>query len=80
MTLATLDISKARDELSGKLIEPAFEWLTGTIRYARLVVREGLTLIFHSHPKPFRCEIKPRFSAAVDLIKHAIVDEDTSRA
>jgi hypothetical protein len=33
MTLATLNISKARDELSGRLIEPEFEWLPGTIRY-----------------------------------------------
>jgi hypothetical protein len=33
MTLATLTISKVRDELSGRLIEPEFEWLPGTIRY-----------------------------------------------
>ncbi|KAF8581539.1 cytochrome P450 [Ramaria rubella] len=41
---------------SGKIIEPVRDWLPGTI----------------SHPRPFRCEIKPRFPTTVDLITHAI--------
>ena len=32
MTLATFSISKAHDAVSGVIIEPAVEWLPGTIR------------------------------------------------
>lgn len=44
MTLATLNISKSRDKLSGELIEPAFEWLPGTIRYERFSSLEKVLL------------------------------------
>jgi hypothetical protein len=77
MTLSTFNISRAHDELTGELIEPAFEWLPGTIRYVSHCHTAGSPVpsILDSHPKPFRCDIKPRFPAIVDLIKHAIGED-----
>lgn len=76
MTLATLSISKAHDSVTGELIEPAFEWLPGTIRYVSESVGGPVASIFCSHPKPFRCDIKPRFPAIVELIKHATGEDN----
>lgn len=73
MILYVFDISKARDE-NGREIIPEVEY-DGFIRY-RLFVNIhciGLKSLFfdgfHSHPRPFKCSIKPRSKEAEELIR-----------
>lgn len=71
MALAVFDVSKAIGE-DGKIIEPAVEFTSGTIRYVfvffpRLFNSAWLTYTC-SHPKPFKCSIKPRSAKAEALI------------
>ncbi|KDQ64958.1 hypothetical protein JAAARDRAFT_116817 [Jaapia argillacea MUCL 33604] len=53
MTLAVFNISKAVDPVTEEVIEPLLEFTSGTV----------------SHPKPFKCSIKPRSTKAEELIQ-----------
>ncbi|KAG9090340.1 hypothetical protein FS749_000640, partial [Ceratobasidium sp. UAMH 11750] len=53
--LAVFDVSKAKDEY-GCEIEPTAEGVSGTLIY---------------HPKPFKCNFKPRSDVHEELIRHA---------
>ncbi|KDQ64908.1 hypothetical protein JAAARDRAFT_28562 [Jaapia argillacea MUCL 33604] len=53
MTLAVFNISKAVDPVTGEVIEPLLEFTSGSV----------------SHPKPFKCSIKPRSTKAEALIQ-----------
>lgn len=74
MTLAVFDITKAVE--NGDVVEPEVEYTSGTIRcvnplYPLVLFR--LTVDVNdlhecSHPKPFKCSIKPRSEKAVTLI------------
>lgn len=71
--IATMDISRAKDEY-GKMIVPPADFEAGSSRcvfYLRDVRKTDsqYSLLRISRPKPFRCTVSPRSSAAVELIK-----------
>lgn len=72
-TLAAFDISKVLE--NGVEVEPSIEYTTGTVRWVAYRFRghlfSRLNCIKQSHPKPFKCSIKPRSSQADNLIRTA---------
>jgi len=72
--IATMDISKAMDE-NGNLITPPLEFTTGFVRFVSFSLffflkKDVLFISFSkSHPKPFKCSIRPRSEQAVMLIQ-----------
>ena len=67
MTLAVFDITKVVED--GRVIEPEAEQTSGTVR----LVFSPMTMLIsvntaYSHPKPFKCSIKPRSAEAEALI------------
>lgn len=73
--LATLDIRKAVDE-KGKEIEPLADWTTSAIRSVMSVLRGTHEADAHahccSHPLPFKCCIRLRSPAALELVTGAV--------
>lgn len=69
MSLAVFDISKVVE--NGVEITPEIDPSSGTIRYVALAVvcRAGLDKHTPSHPKPFKCSIKPRSAQSLALIQ-----------
>jgi hypothetical protein len=69
MSLAVFDISEVVE--NGVEITPEIDPSSGTIRYVALVIVYcvGLDTRFLSHPKPFKCSIKPRSAKALSLIQ-----------
>jgi len=69
MSLAAFDISKAVE--NGVEITPEVDPTSGTIRYVASNRVRGADLDIHtsSHPKPFKCSIKPRSAKALELIQ-----------
>ncbi len=68
MSLAVFDISKCVE--NGVVVEPLHEQTSGTIRYiAESPPFETKLTFVLSHPKPFKCDIKPRSHKAVSLIQ-----------
>lgn len=68
MSLAVFDISKCVE--NGVVVEPLHEQTSGTIRYvAESPPFETKLTFMLSHPKPFKCDIKPRSHKAVSLIQ-----------
>lgn len=69
MSLAVFDISKVVE--NGVEITPEVDPSSGTIRYVTCLIVSGVGLNRHnfSHPKPFKCSIKPRSAKAIELIE-----------
>ncbi|KAG1886216.1 cytochrome P450 [Suillus subluteus] len=69
MSLAVFDISKVVE--NGVEITPEFEPSLDSIRCVAYFVMSGAGLDKHtpSHPKPFKCSIKPRSATALGLIQ-----------
>lgn len=69
MSLAVFDISKVVE--NGVEITPEIDPSSGTIRYVTLVIVccVGLDDRALSHPKPFKCSIKPRSAKSLALIQ-----------
>jgi hypothetical protein len=65
--LAVLDVSKCIE--NGIAIDPVHENTTGTIRFVCIIQSRIKLNAFISHPKPFRCSIKPRSEKSVALIQ-----------
>lgn len=76
--IATMDIGKAMDE-NGNVITPPLEFTTGFVRFVSFSLslffcfflkKDVLFISFSkSHPKPFKCSIRPRSEQAVMLIQ-----------
>jgi hypothetical protein len=41
-----------------------------------LNIRQTALIITYSHPEPFECSITPRSPEVIDLVHHAIRDEE----
>jgi hypothetical protein len=73
MSLAVFDISKAVE--NGVEITPEVDPSTGTIRYAVHPIAFAVLVligVLPSHPKPFKCSIKPRSAKAITLIQQDV--------
>jgi hypothetical protein len=73
MSLAVFDISKCVED--GVEITPEIDPSSGTIRYViYYLITSGAGLDRHnySHPKPFKCSIKPRSAKAAALIEQDV--------
>jgi len=70
--IATMDIGKAMDE-NGNVITPPLEFTTGFVRFVSSFFSLKKDVLFislsKSHPKPFKCSIRPRSEQAVMLIQ-----------
>lgn len=68
--LAVLDVSRCIE--NGIVIDPVHENTTGTIRFVCFLYHRHGWIRFdplQSHPKPFKCSIKPRSEKTVALIQ-----------
>jgi hypothetical protein len=72
MSLAVFDISKVVE--NGVEITPEVDPSTGTIRYAVHHIAFAVLVLIcaPSHPKPFKCSIKPRSAKAIALIQQDV--------